>query len=87
MILQLAIPVNIKIAAPIRIAKADVSPIHPGIRPRKQFLSEYNPSGPNFAMVSVTAAEALSAPTVVAKSPRAVAPVYPSAIANFSALC
>lgn len=33
-ILQLAIPVNRRIAAPIRIAIVEVSPIDPGISPK-----------------------------------------------------
>ena len=70
---QLAIPVQISIAAPIKHARADVSPMDPGMVPIRQLLKENIPPSANNDMVA-SLASAAGVPTVLAKCPNAVAP-------------
>ena len=65
MIFQLATPVKISIAAPMRMAIVEVSPGHPGIRPMNMF-----------SMLSLPLAIVGKLP--MAASARGVAPEYPS---------
>ncbi len=74
MMRQLPMPVQMRIAAPIKQANPDVSPTEPGIKPKKQLLRENIPPSANMDMVAALASEA-AVPTVPARWPKAVAPV------------
>ena len=74
MTLQLPMPVQINMDAPIKHAKADVSPTEPGMSPKKQLLKENIPPLANMDIVAWLASAA-AVPTVPAKCPKAVAPV------------
>ncbi|MBT9146158.1 MAG: hypothetical protein DDT42_02040 [candidate division WS2 bacterium] len=57
-IFQLPMPVNMRIKAPIRIARADVSPIEPGIKPKNASENDGKASKlPNAALANGVAPE------------------------------
>ena len=72
MIRQLAIPVKRRIAAPIKIANVEVSPIEPGIRPKKESKVEI------FSPKIFTNVRSPLAAVYVATCPNGVAPEKPS---------
>ena len=74
MILHEPTPLKMRKSPPKRINNADVSPMEPGINPKNAFINEYVPYGPNCATTDSIAGLPIPWPTVVAKSPIAVAP-------------
>ena len=65
-------PVAIRMAAPIRQASAEVSPIDPGMSPRKACIQETLPS---MASRPLSGAFDSGSPSYTAMSPSAVAPL------------
>ena len=85
MMRQLPMPVQMRMAAPIKAARALVSATDPGMVPMKQFMRENMPPSANMAKTPLETSPLTGWPTVLARWPRAVAPVYPSASAPSAA--
>ena len=67
MMRQLPMPVQMRMAAPIKAARALVSATEPGINPMKQFIKENMPPSANMDMTPLETSPPTGCPTVLAK--------------------